>query len=171
MLHETYFSIESWPDLHCIRKGMKRVWEWQIVVKLDGGKIEHTESIHWAFWLKGLLHSFVPTGVCMAVLLHQCKWISGWSTPWGLPKSFSGWPLRMVGLDLWLEWWEYLGAEQNAVHSLRDGSNKTLLFPIITHPHEPITVHSTSTAGVWEVRTKKEKEEMIYGCDIWRCCC
>lgn len=38
------------------------------------------------------------------------------------------------------------GIEQKAVHSLRDGRNKSLLFPIITHPPEPITVHSTSMA-------------------------
>lgn len=40
------------------------------------------------------------------------------------------------------------GAEQNAVHPLRDGRNKTFLFPIITHPREPIRVRSTSMGRV-----------------------
>lgn len=145
------------------------------MVKLDGGKIEHTESIHWAFWLKGFVHSFLPTGVCVLVLLHQWKLISGWSTPQGLPKSFPERPLRKVGLaDLYLLCSvtgiaRIPGNRAECSASTQRWKEQNLPF---SHHYSSSWAHRSAQHNhrkSWEVRTKREKE-MIYGFDTWRLC-
>lgn len=150
---------------------MERIWEWQIVVKLDGGKIEHTESIHWAFWLKGLVLSFLPTGIYVVVLLHQWKWISGWSIPWGLSKSFPEWPLRKVGIEDM-----HLMCSVTGIANIPGGRAecsastqrwKEQNLPFSHHYSSSWAYHSAehNHGKSWEVRTKREKK-MIYGFDI-----
>lgn len=58
-----------------------------------------------------------------------------------------------------------MGGEQNAVHHSEGEGTNLSFFPSLLIPVS-LAQHTAQEGKSWEVRTKREKEEMIYGFDI-----